>query len=524
MRKYYLLVIVTGIITMTLFSCTKRQPEEIAYAPNLPFNPYPADSATNIDHTTLDVTLNWRATDPNSGDVLTYDLYFDTLNPPITQIASGLSAPSYFVDSLSYNTMYYWKVFVKDQLGTTTASPVWSFSTLPHANQAPRVPVYLAPADGAAWQYPTLNFKWSSSDPDWGDTIYYALYLGNTPVPPALCSPGYTDTCYEQTGLAYSTKYYWKVLVRDNHWAVTEGPVYSFTTRTSPWFYKSSLPTPRYGFGTAVVNDKIYLMGGKDPSENVLSLVEEYDPLSDTWTQKADMPTPRYEATTAIYNNTIYVFGGSTNKVEEYDPQTNVWSVKNDAPGRIGFAVATAFHNKIYVGRSVYDPVMDDWWDTTYVETYTFEDTTYYDTIYTWAKLNYPNSNPVILNNELYFLNVEGIFGGGFWSYNESLDTCLYLHAVTPPYSADSFRTVVANNCLYMLGGYNNGCYTGRVSKYDPFADTWYIRSDMQTARSTFGTAYVNNCIYVFGGLNVLWLSSVEEYRLLEDPKNIPYR
>ena len=57
--------------------------------------------------------------------------------------------------------------------------------------------------------------------------------------------------------------------------------------------------------------------------------------------------------------------------------------------------------------QKVYDPVIDDWWDTTYVETYTIEDTTYYDTIYTWTKLNYPNSNPVILNNELYFLNVR---------------------------------------------------------------------------------------------------------------------
>ncbi|MBI5804640.1 hypothetical protein HZA73_01190 [candidate division TA06 bacterium] len=524
LRKYCFVFLAAGM-AMALFSCTKRKPEEIEYAPNAPNSPYPPDRATNIDHTTTDVTLSWKCSDKDGG-LLYYDVYLDTLNPPSALAASGLATASYFADSLSYNTTYYWKVFASNDKGVITAGPVWSFTTLPHSNQAPYAPVYLAPADGAPWEYPTLLFNWTCTDPNGEDDnpLCYDIYLGTTASPPLFC-PQYQKDWTLWSSLSYATTYYWKIVAWDIHGASTSGPIHSFTTRACPWYSKKDMPSKRYFFSTAVVNNKIYIIGGKDPSQNVLSLVEEYDPINDTWTQKADIPTPRSESAAAVYNNTVYIFGGYTNKVEVYDPLANIWTVKNDAPEDIASATAAVFQNKIYVSSSgihVYDPAIDDWWDSTWVETYTdtLEDTTYYDTIYTWTNPHYPGSNPVILNNELYFLNV----GGGFWRYNESLDTCLFLHGVTIPYSLSYYGTVIANNYLYVLGGYDAGSYSDRVSKYDPFTDTWYIRSDMQTGRSTIGTAYVNNCIYVFGGLNVLWLSSVEEYRLEEDPKNIPVR
>ncbi|MBI4727737.1 hypothetical protein HY768_11060 [candidate division TA06 bacterium] len=99
LRKYRLVVLV-AVLALALFSCTKCQPEEIGHAPDSPCNPYPPDSTTNVEHTTLDVTLSWTAADPNSGDVLTCARYFDTLNPPENQIAAGLTASSYFMTGL----------------------------------------------------------------------------------------------------------------------------------------------------------------------------------------------------------------------------------------------------------------------------------------------------------------------------------------------------------------------------------------------------------------------------------------
>ncbi|MDP2808291.1 MAG: kelch repeat-containing protein, partial [bacterium] len=71
---------------------------------------------------------------------------------------------------------------------------------------------------------------------------------------------------------------------------------------------------------------------------------------------------------------------------------------------------------------------------------------------------------------------------------------------------------------IYVLGGYSSG-YLRRVRKYDPIADTWFVRGDMQGYRSSFGAAFINNRIYAIGGVALFPLATVEEYRIELDPK-----
>jgi hypothetical protein len=517
------------LIVMFILSCTKRQPEEADYAPGAPFSPYPPDSATNIDHTTTDVTLRWSATDPNSGDVLTYDIYFDTLNPPEAKAASALTAPSFFLPGLAYNTTYYWKLYITDDKGTTTAGPVWRFTTLPHANQAPSAPVYDFPADCAVAQYPTLYFSWNCTDHEGtSDTIYYDFYYGLSNPPSFLYSANGTGTIFLLSDLFYSHQYFWQVVARDNHGAQTPGPVYSFNTRSCPWYYKNPMTSVRKKFATAVFNDKIYLIGGSDISNTPLQLVEEYDPVNDTWTRRADMPTPRQSLGTAIYNNLIYTFGGGTDKIEVFDPSANTWSSKNNALGPMGDASAQTFGKKIYVnsnyGVRVYDPISDTWWDTTYTVPYidTLTGTICYDTVYTWAKLNFLGGHPVVINSQLYFIQISS--GIAIYRYYQPLDTFIQVTFAGQTIFYSMSGAVAANDYLYILGGYENGSFSKYVGKIDVTTGVSYIRSDMQTARASIKPVFVGNCIYVFGGLNAVWLTSVEEYRLEEDPKNIPVR
>jgi len=536
--------------SLALFSCTKRKPEEVDYAPNSPFNPYPPDSATNIDHTTLDVTLRWTATDPNSDAVLTYDLYFDTLNPPSTQIASGLSSASYFVDSLSYNTTYYWKLYITDDKGAITCGPVWQFTTLPHANTAPSIPVYFYPADNASLQYPTLNFGVTASDPEGdSDTLYYDLYLGVTAQPPLSLFRNDPASSWEFTGLNYSTTYYWKVLARDNHYAYTSGPLYSFTTRDCPWFYKRELPSPRYGFGTAVVNGKIYVIGGTD-GINYLNEVLEYDPLLDTWTRKADMPTARSNLAVAVWDNKIYALGGVAGEIkfmnhEVYNPLSDTWDSLTPAPGAFTWSTANAVNGKIYfmgstlsflggISTSVYDYSItgNKWWDTT--RYFVFADTisldsiiVYIDTVRTFQKSAFPESRlfhcSVLYNNLIYVMggiiieNHKPNYLPAVDVYNTETNAWTTASDMIGPVSAPA--STVANGFIYVIGGYD-GLATKRVRKYDPLSDIWFIRSDLQAERSFLGTVLFNNRIYAIGGLSAIPLSTMEEYQLELDPKN----
>jgi N-acetylneuraminic acid mutarotase len=75
------------------------------------------------------------------------------------------------------------------------------------------------------------------------------------------------------------------------------------------WTEKTSMPAPRWSLSTAVVNGKIYVIGGLTVND-ALSTVEEYNPVTDTWTKKADMPTPRGGLSTAVVDGKIYAIGG----------------------------------------------------------------------------------------------------------------------------------------------------------------------------------------------------------------------
>jgi N-acetylneuraminic acid mutarotase len=153
------------------------------------------------------------------------------------------------------------------------------------------------------------------------------------------------------------------------------------------------LPVKRCSAIAETVNGKIYVIGGLEPLENgmgtrVTGRNEMYDPATNTWTERSPMPTSRDHAFSGVVNNKIYVIGGrigagnipaTTNidVVEEYDPATNLWGVVKDRmpTPRSGGGAAT-YNGKIYVGGGelqnrqlaaafraleAYDPASNTW-------------------------------------------------------------------------------------------------------------------------------------------------------------------
>lgn len=72
------------------------------------------------------VVLEWAASDVDSNDQLTYDVYFGTTNPPTEKVASSQSLKT-FTQSLNSAANYYWRVDVKDDKGGFTKGQVWNF-------------------------------------------------------------------------------------------------------------------------------------------------------------------------------------------------------------------------------------------------------------------------------------------------------------------------------------------------------------------------------------------------------------
>ncbi|WP_456463111.1 hypothetical protein [Lutibacter sp.] len=94
----------------------------------LPFSPVLVSPTLNTTETGTTTTLQWTASDVDASDVLTYDVYFDTVNPPVAIESSNLTTNTLDV-SLTASTTYYWKVVVKDDKGGQTIGQIWSFVT-----------------------------------------------------------------------------------------------------------------------------------------------------------------------------------------------------------------------------------------------------------------------------------------------------------------------------------------------------------------------------------------------------------
>jgi hypothetical protein len=94
---------------------------------HLPFIPVLVKPALDQVVTTASTALEWTASDVDD-DPLTYDIYFDTVNPPTTKVSENQTGTSLNVN-LTATTNYYWKVVVKDDKGGQTIGQVWHFKT-----------------------------------------------------------------------------------------------------------------------------------------------------------------------------------------------------------------------------------------------------------------------------------------------------------------------------------------------------------------------------------------------------------
>ena len=98
-------------------------------APSQPSTPSPKNGESYVQTTPV---LSWIAEDPD-GDLVTFDVYFGTSNPPL-KIINNQSSLSFNPGTLAYQITYYWRIFSWDGFGESTNGPVWSFTTTPSGN------------------------------------------------------------------------------------------------------------------------------------------------------------------------------------------------------------------------------------------------------------------------------------------------------------------------------------------------------------------------------------------------------
>ena len=141
------------------------------------------------------------------------------------------------------------------------------------------------------------------------------------------------------------------------------GTVDEYDPATNTWRARAPMPTPRNHAAIGVVDGKIYVIGGRVGAAFIglasdVSVVEEYDPATDSWgAPRSRMPTARSALAAGVYGGRIYIAGGeyqdprmmaTFRAVEAYDPATDTWETLPSLPvarhGLAGGMIGNHFH------------------------------------------------------------------------------------------------------------------------------------------------------------------------------------
>lgn len=97
------------------------------YTNHIPFVPELVAPNMNTIEQNTTTDLKWNANDVDN-DALTFDVYFDTNNPPVSKIGENITDNTLNV-TLEASKDYFWKIVVKDNKGGIAIGQIWNFKT-----------------------------------------------------------------------------------------------------------------------------------------------------------------------------------------------------------------------------------------------------------------------------------------------------------------------------------------------------------------------------------------------------------
>jgi hypothetical protein len=270
------------------------------------------------------------------------------------------------------------------------------------------------------------------------------------------------------------------------------------------WSIREPMPTARWGLGAAEANGNIYAIGGSYVGVNALSIVEEYNPLTNSWGTKTPMTNARNGVAVAALNGKIYAIGGggsswNTNIVEEYDPVLDAWI--NRQPMQIARwgLTAAAVNGKIYAiggtdGSNAlniveeYDPISDTW--TTKTPMLTARE---------WLA-------SAVIDGKIYVIGgmlLDHYATNAVEIYNPLADT--WATAQSMPTPRGGLSAAALNGNIYAIGGsagfpLEDDTSLNIVEEYDVISENWRTAQSMSIERTEIAVAVVNGLIFAIGG------------------------
>jgi large repetitive protein len=185
----------------------------------------PVSGATNMPTT---VTFTWGAA--IGANSYRLQIASDSTFASVLYDFPALNTTAYQMQSLAYNTRYYWRVSASNGNGSSPFSHIWHLTiTVP----APSTPYLNSPADGAVDVPLPAQLVWNQT----AGAETYRLRISAVP---DFSSIAFDTTTTQNSatilGISAGAKYYWQVTAQNGGGSRTSS-IWSFTTRLNP-------PTP----------------------------------------------------------------------------------------------------------------------------------------------------------------------------------------------------------------------------------------------------------------------------------------
>lgn len=350
------------------------------------------------------------------------------------------------------------------------------------------------------------DYKWdciyyNNSDNSWQSSSNWTLTVD---VPPRYQNVGQNATFIPEGGTIKLYAEGYDGIGLDQSWLWTnetggDGKNYTEFASSGVWVQKADMPHARQYAQQAVVDGKIYVIGGRVvPSDGRFDYNEMYNPANDLWVSKTPMPVQQDAAAIGVYNGNIYVAGGYPvgNDHYVYYPSNDSWS---DSPADLpvtrwdcGGAVVDGY---FYVVGGSSDHGEANQYETLY--RYSFAD----DSWTKMADMNYKHAKVgvAVHNNDIYaFCSDWQVRHEHVEKYNIENNSWTVLSDCPIGHHA----CVTVGDVIYFLAAAGTICeldfwaYNPKTDSYTPVTDF----DEFYALHTQLQLVAVNNTVYHIGG------------------------
>lgn len=252
---------------------------------------------------------------------------------------------------------------------------------------------------------------------------------------------------------------------------------------------------------------RIFALGGKNGLFATLSSVEYYEPERDKWIEVSSMNLRRFEFGAAVLDGKLYAVGGLVcgvgvhsgapfrycdNGSECFDPDTGQWS-------RVPpMNQCRSNHTVQPLGGYLYS--LGGYDGNSYLNTVEC----YNSRTKQWSHvvpMHYSRSCFATAACDGYLYALGG-YGPSYLRTVERYDPASNSWEMMPAMSTYriNFGVGVLNGCLYVVGGHNGVSHLRSVERFDPLSSEWTMVAPMSRPRTGLSVAVLNGFLYSVGG------------------------